>query len=136
MMKEFEEEQKKQIALLLDISPPSPTSAFSAQIEQAISLAASYAAYFLRQDYAVRLATPTETTPSGKGDRHLFLLLRMLALLQPARGHDAPQFDASAAAKIRRAGMSILIALNPVYEQQAGRFSKIIIIKNAEGRLP
>lgn len=136
MMKEFEEEQKKQIVLLLDISPPSQTAAFSAQIEQAISLAASYAAYFLRQDYAVQLATPTETTPSGKGDRHLFLLLRMLALLQPARGQDTPQFDASAAAKIRRAVMSILIALNPAYEQQAGRFSKIIIIKNAEGRLP
>ena len=126
MIREFERDQTKHILIVLDIAPPpSEPPDFAERVERAISLAASYLMFFSKQDYALQLMTHVETSPLERGEHHLFLLLRMLALLQPPQAGEQPKFAANLRASNRRDIVSLCISLQPSPE---GKFSKAIII--------
>ena len=127
MVREFELDRKKQILVVLDIMPPSPLPPdFAERMERAISMIASYLMFFSKHDYALQLAAPAEISPADKGEHHLFLLLRMLALLQPPPANIQPQFAANVRALNRRDVASLCISLSSAPE---GRFSKTVIIR-------
>ncbi len=127
MVREFELDRKKQILVVLDVMPPaSPLpSDFSDRMERAISVAASYVMFFSTRDYALQLATPAETSPPDKGEHHLFLLLRMLALLQPPQADEQARFAARVRPLLRRDVISLCISVNAAPE---GKFSKVVVI--------
>ncbi len=88
MTKEFHDDQRQRIALVLDVSLPSasvPTTFFQ-EMEQAISLAASYTVLLIQQHFQVQLITAESRSAFADGQRHLFTLLRTLALFQPQNG--------------------------------------------------
>ena len=127
MVREFELDRKKQILVVLDITPPSPLPPDAAErMERAISVTASYLMFFSKHDYTLQLATPAEASPPDKGEHHLFLLLRMLALLQPPMASDQPRFAATCRSLLRRDVISLCVSINSAPE---GRFSKVILIR-------
>jgi uncharacterized protein (DUF58 family) len=89
MTKEFHDDQRKRIAVVLDVSqsPAAVPAAFFQELEHAISLAASYATLFIQQQFQVQLVTSESRSAFADGQRHLFTLLRALALFQPTNGH-------------------------------------------------
>lgn len=94
MTKEFHDDQRKRVSVVLDLSiPDKPLPAnFAQDAERAISRAASYIAYFVQNHFQLQLITPQQRTPFDAGQRHLFVLLRLLALFQPQpdTGHKRP----------------------------------------------
>jgi len=127
MIREFEIDRKKQMLVALDIAPPSPTPPdFAERMERAISLAASYVMFFSKQDYALQVVTHAEISPLERGERHLFLLLRMLALLQPPQAGKQSQFSANLRTLNRRDIVSLCISLQPSPD---GKFSKVILVR-------
>ncbi len=134
MTKEFEAEQKKKIALVLDISHPRtkiPTS-FYQDIEHAISLTASYSMYFIKDNFQVQLITPAQQSKTDHGQRHLFGILRILALLESGNGNGRQNFTHSLR-KLQQAHiMKILISANDVNDYPPSNFSKIVQISNHE----
>ena len=133
MTKEFEEEQKKKISIILDISVPSRSvsAAFYQNVEQAISLTASYIMHFTRNDFQVQLHTPTQKSPFANGQRHLFRLLRVLALLQPGNGHSRQHLMKSLNALNRADVMRILVSVNKPNDSAQGNFVKVIHVNSA-----
>lgn len=85
MTKEFHDDQRKRIAVVLDAAlPPAPVpAAFFQELEQAVSLAASYVMLLIQEQIQVQLITADSRSAFGDGQRHLFTLLRTLALFQP-----------------------------------------------------
>ncbi len=132
MTREFEEEQKKKIVVILDISfsaKKRPVS-FYQDVERAISLAASYAAYFINRDFQLQLITPEQRTPFDSGQRHLLRLLKILALLQPTNG-DSHHMLAQAIQQIARADvMKILISVNTSEYASHGGFTKVVTVNS------
>ena len=127
MIREFELDQTKHILIALDIAPPPSVSPdFAARVERAISLAASYLMFFSKQDYALQLMTHVETSPLERGEHHLFLLLRMLALLQPPQTSKPRLFSANLRTLNRRDVVSVCISLHSSPE---GKFSKVVLVR-------
>ena len=128
MIKELEAEQRKKIALYLDLSSPQTPipSTRHQEIEQAISVAASYAVYFSKKDFHIQLITPAQKSISDRGMRHLFRILRILALLQPVNGRSSRHFSHAIQAFNRTDAINILIAVNTAEEYPQGNFSKVI----------
>jgi uncharacterized protein (DUF58 family) len=90
MTKEFHDDQRQRVSLILDVSLPGKKTmppTFLEDVEQAVSLTASYVAHFVKRDFQIQLITPESQTPFDSGQRHLFSLLRTLALFQPKNGH-------------------------------------------------
>ena len=132
MIREFEAEQKKKVALILDVSFPSKNTpgTFYQDVERAITLAASYAMYFIKHDFQLQLITPVQRTPFDRGQHHLFRLLKILALLQPANGHSR-QTLARAIQQIARADvMKILISVNAPEYPSHGGFAKVVTVNS------
>ena len=67
MTKEFHDNQRKRIAVVLDVSLPSASVpiTFFQEMERAISLAASYAVLLIRQNFQVQLVT-AESQPESE----------------------------------------------------------------------
>jgi len=87
--KEYEREEEKRIRLILDQELPDdiesgePPSALLEDFEDAVSLTASLAVYFMNEGYWVELQTGTCTVPFVMGKLHLDRILRPLALIRP-----------------------------------------------------
>ncbi|GAK58880.1 hypothetical protein U27_05855 [Candidatus Vecturithrix granuli] len=134
MTREFEEEQKKKVSLILDVSFPSKNTpgTFYQDVEHAITLAASYIMHFIKQDFQLQLITPVQRTPFDRGQHHLFRLLRILALLQPSNGHSRQNL-ARAIQQIARADvMKILICVNTLEYASHGGFAKVVTVSSRE----
>jgi uncharacterized protein (DUF58 family) len=88
MTKEFHDDQRKRIAVVLDVTLPGRTlpAAFLQNVEQAVSMAASYALLLIQQHFQVQLVTPESRSAFADGQHHLYTLLRTLALFQPKNG--------------------------------------------------
>lgn len=88
MTKEFHDDQRKRISIVLNVSlPGNPMPAtFFQDVEHAISVAASYVVLLIRQHFQVQLITPESRSTFADGQRHLYGLLRTLALFQPKNG--------------------------------------------------
>lgn len=127
MTKEFEDEERKKIALILDVSLAGAVNAQrSRHIERAISLTTSYILHYAKQHFHIQLITPEYQSKFDDGQRHVFALLKELAILQPATGKAASTV-ANVIPYVQRAGvMNILISVNAINGQKAARFSKII----------
>ncbi len=82
MLKELEREEGGKVTLL--IKDPEPTAS-AEKVEEDISLVASLAAHFIKQDAEVRLLTTNGTIPFGRGIPHLHRILEHLALYHPGR---------------------------------------------------
>lgn len=132
MTKEFEEEQKKKIAVILDVSYASQTMppTFYQDVEQAISLAASYIMHFLKSDLQLQLITPTQRSSFDRGQRHLFHLLRMLALLQPTNGYSQQSLTRSIRQLKRADVMKLLISVNEPDSLPRGGFAKVVTLNS------
>jgi len=87
MLKELEREEGGKVTLLIE--DPEPTASVE-KVEEDISLAASLAAHFIKQDALVRLLTTNGTTPFGRGAAHLDRILQLLALYHPVRTDPLP----------------------------------------------
>jgi uncharacterized protein (DUF58 family) len=134
MTKEFDDDQRKRIALILDISlPVKPIpSTFFQDVERAISLTASYVIYFMKSNFQIQLVTPNQKSPFDHGQRHLFTLLRMLALLQPTNGNSRQNLTTIIRNLNRTNVIKILISVNTINGYQQGNFSKIVKINPNE----
>ena len=75
MIREWEREEATKVNIVLDNSA-------SEGLEEAVSLAGSYAAHFIEAGYPVRLITRDQMTEWGQGYDHLFQILEVLALLE------------------------------------------------------
>ena len=130
MTKEFDADQRQRVTLLLDVAfPDKPIPAtFFQEVERAISLTASYLMHFMQSNFQIQLITPEHRSAFDRGPRHLFALLRILALLQPNNGHSRQQF-AHAVRNLQRTTVSkILISVNPTNGYKLSNFSKIVKI--------
>jgi uncharacterized protein (DUF58 family) len=84
MIREFEKEEKKRVTIILDNSVSQETLADREVVdafERGVTLAASFAKFFLNQDYNVQILTASGRIPFGTGTSHLHRVLRALALL-------------------------------------------------------
>ena len=88
MTKEFHDDQRKRISVVLDVSEPSAPATFSQDLEQSVSLAASYAMLLTERHFQVQLITAESRSAFADGQRHMFTLLRTLALFQPRNGQN------------------------------------------------
>jgi len=87
MVKEMEQEQTRSYRLMLDLRRPhEPAEDLLANLELAVSLAATLARMLLRQECRVGLWTSMGNVPAGVGRQHLKRILRALAQVssQPA----------------------------------------------------
>ncbi len=92
MVREFQDESMRRVALYLDNGLPGGAQAdevASEGLERAISLCASLAADYLSRDYAVRLVTRSNELPWLRGKQQLPQVLHALALL-PAVDEETP----------------------------------------------
>jgi uncharacterized protein (DUF58 family) len=131
MAKEFEDEQKQKVSILLDVSLPSqkiPVN-FYQDVEQAISLAASYTMYFFKNHVPTQLITPTQKSKFDEGQHHFLRLLRLLALLQPTNGTSSHRITKSLQALNRANVMHIVISVNQNGDTPRG-FSKRIFVNS------
>lgn len=132
MTKEFEDEQKKKLSVFLDISLPGskvPVN-FYQDVERAISLAASYVMHFVKSNFQIQLITPAQKSGFDYGQRHLFRLLRILALLQPVNGNSRQNFIKSLQVLNRADVMKILISVNTLNGYKQRSFSKIVNVNS------
>lgn len=115
MTKEFHDDQRKRVSLVLDVSLPgkkSPPAGFLQDVERAVSLTASYAVHFVHDNFQIQLITPESQSPFDFGQRHLFSILRTLALFQPKNGQSGQQLT-SVLQRVSRADVvRILISMN------------------------
>jgi uncharacterized protein (DUF58 family) len=111
MTKEFYDDQRKRISLVLDISLPAQTvpSTFYQDVEDAISLVASYAVLLTNQHFQVQLITPENRSHFADGPRHLYAMLRSLALFQPKNGRSGQHINQAIRALNRAKAMRIVI---------------------------
>ena len=94
MVRETEAEDQRRVALVLPTAVPASARP---SFEQAVSLAASLAAFFHAQGYALRLLVGSQEIPYGTGEAHYDAVLRALALCQPeAESPLPPSFHALA----------------------------------------
>jgi uncharacterized protein (DUF58 family) len=82
MAREFAREEESKFCLILDTrlharAGASPEDVF----EKAVSLAASIAAYFLKEGAEMEFLTPYDHVPRGTGVDHLYRILRSLAVV-------------------------------------------------------
>ncbi len=129
MVKEFEHEHKKKVSLFLDIAFPSDsalTGKMYQDMELAISLAASYAMHFIKKDFQIQLVTPTQKSPFDSGRRHLFHLLRLLALIQAVNGDSQTQFLRSMKQAGRDGALKVFISTNASGSYPSGKFAKVV----------
>ncbi len=128
MIKEFDDDRRKRISLVLDVSfpvSPIPTTFFQ-DVERAISLAASYIIHFIKNNFQIQLITPEQKSPFDHGQRHLFSLLRMLALLQPTNGHSRQNLTKAIRSLHQADVMKILISVNTTNGYKLSNFAKIV----------
>lgn len=83
MLKEFEDEMQRHLTILFE-STGDPTLVYDEVFEQAVSQAASLAAYYTAANWQVELITLSGSIPHGTGNAHLRRILYHLALIQPA----------------------------------------------------
>jgi len=84
LVKEFEEEGRRRVCLVMDHSLPRGFSRDQAEaLEEGISIMASLAYHFIMHGLYVQLLTHTDVIPSDVGMHHLYKILRCLALLTP-----------------------------------------------------
>ena len=128
MLKEFDDTQRKRISLVLDLTRPgAPVPAtFFQDVERAIALTASYVMYFMQHQFQIQIITPQQQSSFDHGQRHLFALLRMLALLEPTNGQSRQHFAKVIRNLNRVEGMKILISVNAVNGYQQANFAKIV----------
>lgn len=115
LVREYEEESQKRVSILLDNALPAPPgkrkrgeseageSKAEDALERAISRAASLAAAYIRQHYAVQLVARGCHVPSSTGPAQLTRILEALALLPAAT--DEEEFSAA----VDPRGESILV---------------------------
>lgn len=134
MTKEFEDESDKKITLLLDVALPGrfPPAGFQQDVERAISLTASYVVHLIQRNFQIQLITPASGSIFDYGQRHLFRLLRMLALLEPVNGQSRRRITKSLRALKRAEMMNILISVNQVKGERASPFSRVIQVRSQE----
>jgi uncharacterized protein (DUF58 family) len=128
MLKEFDDTQRKRISLVLDLTIPGmpiPVTFFQ-DVERAISLTASYVMYFMQQQFQIQIITPQQQSSFEHGQRHLFALLRMLALLEPTNGQSRQHFAKVIRHLKRVEGMKMLISVNALNGYQQANFAKIV----------
>ncbi|GAB4485446.1 MAG: DUF58 domain-containing protein [Thermodesulfovibrionales bacterium] len=77
---EFSVQESERVTVLLDNLAPCDEALF----ERAVSLAASLVRHFLEQGFAVRLASSGSSVGFGFGDRQLYRVLDLLALIAPS----------------------------------------------------
>ena len=83
MAREFAREEESKLCLILDTQISRGTPAGSeAKFEKAVSLAASIAAYFLKEGAGMEFLTTQEFVPWGTGIEHLYRILGTLAVVQ------------------------------------------------------
>lgn len=87
MLREREDSVSRRVTLYLDNRMPDPeTPEARAQVERAVSRAASLAKHYAERGFRVRLVTRTDRVAEGLGRSHLRHLLRTLALLEILSG--------------------------------------------------
>ena len=128
MTKEFHDEQRKRVALVLDVSFPGKPFPLAAppEVERAISLAAAYLVHFLKDNFQLQLITSEQRSVFDHGQRHLFAMLRVLALLQPGNGRHR-QHLTNALRQLQRSNvLKILISVNAPNGYKLSHFAKIV----------
>jgi uncharacterized protein (DUF58 family) len=84
VVKEFEQEEQREVTVVFDDSAPAEkTRVFDDAFEASVSEAASCVVRFLEEGCAVGLATSRGLIPPAAGPAQFHLLLRELALIQP-----------------------------------------------------
>ena len=89
IVRETETEDLRQVTLALPTAVPEGRSVEF--FEQAVSLTASLAAHFQRQDFAVRLLVGEYEIPHGLGQAHLYRILLALALCGPVEARQSAE---------------------------------------------
>ena len=130
MSKDVHADQQKKMVIVLDVTPPSPRpTGFDAEVERAISLAASYCLHFIEQQFQLQVLTPQEITPFGSGQQHLLRLLRLLALLDAENKAKQSQFiQAVRTLQRQRDALKFLIAVNAPDNYATNNFTHQILL--------
>jgi uncharacterized protein (DUF58 family) len=135
--KEYEQEEEKRIRLVLDQELPVDPEAgeipndLLEDFEDAVSLTASLAVYFINKGYGVELQTASYTVPIATGQSHLDRVLRPLALIQPRPAPVPAAFPGKSDIVYRKSSTdaSILIqAWENTAPQKTGAFSEVLAI--------
>jgi uncharacterized protein (DUF58 family) len=83
MAREYARDEESKFCLILDTRIPEPAYPRAEDsFEKAVSLAASIAAHFLGEGTGIDFLTPQNHVPRGTGIRHLYRILRSLAIVQ------------------------------------------------------
>jgi uncharacterized protein (DUF58 family) len=129
MTREFHDDQRKRISVVLDVSLPgkSVPASFFQDIEQAISLAASYVVLLIRQHFQVQLVTSEGRSAFADGQRHLYTLLRTLALFQPKNGQSSFLISRAIRNLDRARATRIVIAVSSRTASEAKHISEVYI---------
>ena len=115
------------------IAPVTPKPAtFLQDVERAISLTASYVIHFMKSNFQIQLVTSNQKSSFDHGQRHLFALLRTLALLQPTNGNSRQNLTKTIRSLNRTNVIKILISVNTTNGYKQGNFSKIVKVKPME----
>ena len=86
MVNEYAAEEPKKLTVILDNLMPSNDRAF----ENAVSLTASLADWYLREGFYVRLFTCRKVLPFGSGSNHLYKILDILAEIKGHHSWECP----------------------------------------------
>jgi uncharacterized protein (DUF58 family) len=89
-VKEYEDHESSRMTIVLDNLIPEGGQLF----ETAVSLAGSFARYFIEKGYFVKLVSSRKIIPFGKGEEHLFKILDILAVIREEEKWDSPLQDA------------------------------------------
>ena len=123
MVKEFEDEDKRKVSLVVDTAHPSLVEGRGGEgapgsedwmqaLDKTMDIAASYAWHFVHQNFQVQLLTPSEMVPFNQGPAHLFRILRVLALQGPSNGDSYTKLLAALQKLNDKEGLRILISIS------------------------
>lgn len=88
IIREFEKEERKKVSIILLNQTGEDLSSFDVQerFERAVVIAASFAKYFISDDYQTEVLTMSGYIPFGSGEAHLLRIYRALATIEITQG--------------------------------------------------
>lgn len=89
LVTKFCQEENLKVCVVFDNFMHTIDQAARERFESAVSLATSLCSFYIEHGFKVKLATRNEEIASGEGNKHLYEILRYLALIEPTSGEDA-----------------------------------------------
>lgn len=95
IVREYNAEDERRVHIVLNLRKPNELThgEFAPRFERGVTLAASLAAHFVQENSELKLTLGEESAEFGTGKDFLYQCLRRLALVEPIRDNNNPDFN-------------------------------------------